>query len=156
MLTPFQIALALEAAPNVPGIISMLFYPEIWLNIFLTAPLPLPAPAIAVLYVRFLGIMLIAITALLLFGYPEGPASAGKRKAAYLTLATLEAASLPLWVAEAFAVTDESVVGGGGLSRVACAVAVGLAAAPLGWRVWVFWMRPEWLEGRTEGGSKRE
>ena len=100
--------------------------------------------------------MVIALTALILFAYPEGPASAGKRKAAYLTLATIEASSLPLWVAEASGMTDESAMAVGGLSRVSCAVAVGVQGAFLGWRVWVFSMRPEWLEGRTEGGSKRE
>ena len=156
MPTPFQIALALEAAINPPGLIAMIFYPELCLNLFLTDPLPTPTPAIAVLLMRFLGVMVIALTALILFAYPEGPASAGKRKAAYLTLATIEASSLPLWIAEALGMTEESMLGVGGLSRVSCGVAVGVQAAFLGWRMWVFWMRPEWLEGRTEGGSKRD
>jgi len=158
-----QTALALEAFLNLPAIISLLFFPSAVLKPVLASPLPsLELNATTILLARSLGAVILALTPQLLLAYPNTKDCAAKRKVAYVTLGVGEAALVPLLLWEAFRASDQSKAVGvwaGGLGRRACLVSAANLVPLLAWRLYVFWVKPQWFgntEDVMEKAKKRE
>lgn len=148
-----QSALLLEALVNIPGIVSLTFFPAQTVSHFLASPLPsLELNATTTLFARSLGLLILALTPQLLLAYPNGKDSVGKRRIVYTTLGMGEGALIPLLLWEAFRASDAQKVinGGGGWRRESCLLCVGSLMPLLVWRGYLFMARPHWF-GESDG-----
>ena len=143
-----QTAFALETLINIPGFIALTFFPFQTLPHLLASPAP--PDSTTVLLARALGIITLALTPQLLLAYPNTKDAAGKRRIVYWTLGVGEAGLIPLLLWDAYQVR------GSGLSRNAALMSVASLGPLLLWRVFVFVIRPDWLEGIQQIGDTRK
>ena len=153
-----QTALLGEAAMNIPGIIALTFFPTRTLSYFLASPHPnLELNATAILLARSVGLLILTLTPQLLLAYPNSKDCVVKRKLAYITLGIGEAALIPLLLWEAFRAEDGQKAAGvwaGGWTRKMSLVSAGNLVPFVAWRLYVFFVKPEWFNGDTTSGGQ--
>lgn len=157
-----QKAFAFEVLIIIPAVISLLVFPSATVKLLLASPLPsIELNDTAILLARCVGILILTLTALLLFAYPDTEGCVGKRRLVYWTLGVGEAGLIPLFLWEALRTSDEAKAAGfwaGGLSRRSAIICAANLMWPLAWRIYVFRRRPEWFAAgaRSDKGEKQE
>lgn len=154
-----QIAFFLEALMNIPGIVSLILYPEIVLRPAVTTNSISPAGELnrtATLSARCVGVLILALTPQLLLALPDSKDCEGKRKQVYLTLGCGEGGIIALFLWEAFRERSQEQLGG--LTKTAALLCVGMMVPLLAWRVFVFGWKEHWFrpQGDREGERKNQ
>lgn len=155
-----QSAFFFEAVMNIPGIVSLIFYPESTLRPALAAKFsssPAELNQTTLLVARCAGVLILALTPQLLLALPDSQDCVGKRRLVYWGLGLGEAGLIPLFLWEAFRASDRAKLEWqGGLTRRAALLCVGILTPPLAWRVFVFGWREHWFgPGGGRGREKR-
>lgn len=155
-----QAAFFFEAIMNIPGIVSLIFYPESVLRPALAAEFsssPAELNQTTLLIARCAGVLILALTPQLLLALPDSQDCVGKRRLVYWGLGLGEGGLIPLFLWEAFRASDQAKLEWqGGLTRSAALLCVGILIPPLAWRMFVFGWREHWFGppgGR--GGEER-
>ena len=152
-----QKALLLESLLNIVGIIALTCFPSNTLPYFLIASAsPTSITPTAALLTRVIGLLFAALTFQILFAYPDSPDRVGQRKVVYFTLGVGEALLIPLLIREAFRATDvEKTEQGWGFSQRAALTCAANLVPLVAWRLWVWFVRPEWFDGADSGVDRK-
>lgn len=152
-----QIAFFLEALVNVPGIVSLILYPESVLGSAVTTNSISPACELnrtATLIARCAGILIFALTPQLLLALPDSKDCEGKRKQVYLTLGCGEGGLIALFLWEAFRERSQEQLGG--LTKTAALLCAGMMVPLLAWRVFVFGWKQHWFRPESDREGERK
>lgn len=146
-------ALAVEAVVNLIAIAGMLLSPDTPVRWLSADPSSQTASAevVASGLVQWFAALIITITVPILSCIPNTKRALESRPTVYVMLLGGELALMVVMLWQASMQKNED-----GMSVIALLLGAGFMVLCVLWRVWVLWMRPEWMGAYVEGGEKGE
>lgn len=145
-LRAFRYALLFEAFLNLASVVPMLIDPEHILTWLFDSPDQITPAACAL--TQWCGCIVAGLTVPLLLSFPNGPDAPVIRRNTYTTYAAVETAIGSL-------VTMQYFKGGSGLKKEALYTSMTTMAALVAFRIYVLYVKPEYINGQVASEEKK-